>query len=391
MSMFLQLLMFSSLLGWSLLAVLAVLRVRGRKVRADGSLPPVTILKPLSGTEPGLEDALRSVFELDYPRFELVFGVQDRGDAALAVVERLLARYPQVACRVVVDERRGLNPKVSNLRAMLGVAQHDWLVVSDSNVCVNCCWLRELAALAIEPGVGLSFNLVTAQGQGTLAGELESLQLGTFIASGCAIPTELFDHPAVIGKSMMFRRSLLEALGGLESVESLLAEDYVMGQMFAAAGYRVCIAPTPVAQVRSALTLREFVQRHLRWAMLRCRLQPTAYLLEPLFGPLPLGLLGVLLGHQVSILLPLAGVIVALRDLTLLALLTAPASGEAFAKKSFFLRALFALVVGPSRELLMLAVWAMAPFASHVRWRGHRLRLAAGTRLYVEAPLRLPA
>ena len=46
-----------------------------------------------------------------------------------------------------------------------------------------------------------------------------------------------------------------------------------------------------------------------------------------------------------------------------------------------------ALALGGVRESLMLSVWATAPFMRHVSWRGHRLRVSAGTRLYVEEPL----
>lgn len=370
-----QLLGFFILLGWSLLSVAAVYRLRRRAAPALIELEAVSVLKPLCGVDAALEANLRSFFEQDHPAFELVFGVQSATDPALALARRLKREYPAVACRIVVHDRASLNPKVGNLQAMLSAVSCDWVVISDSNVRVGRSWLRELAAVASEPGTGLVFNPIAGDFGPGLGTKLEALQLNTCVAAGCSVPTELLGHPAVLGKSMLFRRSLFEALGGFDSVACVLAEDYVIGRMFGSAGYRVRIAPTPARNVQPT-TLRQFVARQLRWAMLRCRLQPLAYALEPLLGPLPLLASGAL---------PLAAaacIVSSLRDAVLLHWMRAEPAG-----RDFWKRAATALALGGLRELLMLGVWFVAPFVRHVSWRGHRLRLSAGTRLYVERPL----
>ncbi|HKP58435.1 MAG TPA: glycosyltransferase [Polyangiales bacterium] len=376
---FLQLLAFLLLCSWSALSVVALLKLRRRKLTAPPRFDGVSVLKPLSGVDPALEANLRSFFDQDHPVYEIVFGVQNEADPALVLARRLKRQYPHVPCRIVVHDRTGMNPKISNLRAMLQAVQHDWVVISDANVRVGRQWLRELACVAHEPRTGLVFNPIAGDMGRNLGTQLETLQLDTCVAAGCSVPTELLGHPAVIGKSMLFRRSLFEALGGFESVASVLAEDYVMGRMFGTAGYRVRIAPTPARNVQ-AVSLRQFLARQLRWATLRCRLQPLAYAAEPLFGPLPLFVFGWLSGQ---LYLPLAAAAVAicvLRDALLLLLMRTDAGGPP--RIGFSL-----LLLGGLRELLMFGVWAVAPFVRHVSWRGHRLRLSAGTRLYAEQPL----
>jgi ceramide glucosyltransferase len=374
-----QLLAFLLLSGWSLLSVLAVLRLRRRGLAKPSSWEGVSVLKPLSGLDPALEENLRSFFEQNHPHYEIVFGVQNAADPALAVARSLKQQSPHVPCRIVIHDRAGMNPKISNLRAMLGAVRHDWVVISDSNVRVSSQWLQELASVANEPRTGLVFNPIAGDlGEG-LGSLLEALQLNTSVAAGCSVPTELLGHPAVIGKSMLFRRSLFEALGGFESVASLLAEDYVIGRMFATAGYRVRIAPTPVRNIQS-VSVRQFLSRQLRWAMLRCRLQPLPFAVEPLLGPMPLFAFGALSGQLHLPLATAALAICAARDASLLRLMRSEADEG-------ILRVASAFALGPVRELLMIGVWAAAPFVHHVEWRGHRLRLSAGTRLYVEEPL----
>jgi ceramide glucosyltransferase len=363
---------------WSVLAVAALARVRARRSRLPRSGESVSVLKPLAGVDQALDANLRGFFEQTHPSYEIVFGVQDPRDPALAVARRLKTEYPDVPCRIVVHDAQGMNPKVGNLRAMLAAVHHDLVVISDSNVAVSPGWLNELAAELEQPGVGLVFNPIAGVGERSLGATLENLQLCGPLAAGMAVPTELFGHPTVVGKSMLFRRSVFERLGGFESVASVLAEDYVMGRMFKAAGFRVRMAPTPVRNVSETTSVHAFFARQVRWAMLRLRLQPVAYVLEPLTSPIAFALLTVALGLAPGVVLLWALLATLVRDALLMLLLRGPRGlGRA-------------LPLIPLRELLMLAVFVSAPLHRHVSWRGHRLRLSAGTRLYAEHPLPTP-
>ncbi|MCS6797549.1 MAG: glycosyltransferase [Myxococcota bacterium] len=337
----------------------------------------MTVLKPLCGVDPELEDNLRSFFEQDHPRFEIVFGVRGASDPAVAVVRRLIAAYPHVQARLVVhDGGPGLNPKVANLRAMLEAvgATHDVLVISDSNVRAGRGYLRAMQRELERAGTGLVTTPVRGRGARTIGAALENAHLDGEIVAAVALPTLLAIHPVVMGKSMMFRRSVFEALGGFESVSSVLAEDYVMGRMFHEAGWRVRIAADVVDNVTVQTTVRGFLQRQLRWSMMRWRLQPVAFLLEPLLRPIVLAALAPLCGVPWTVALGGALLLTAARDATHhLAL-----HGRAGLWQPVF--------VGPLRDVLVTLVGIATPPFRHVRWRGTRVRLSAGTRLYARAP-----
>ena len=122
----------------------------------------MTVLKPLHGDEPLLEEALASVCRQDYPAWQVVFGVQDAADTALPVVRRLQARFPDCDIAVVVDPTpHGPNRKVANLINMLPAAKHDVLVIADSDVHVAPDWLRRLVAALEGPGMGLVTTVYT--------------------------------------------------------------------------------------------------------------------------------------------------------------------------------------------------------------------------------------
>ena len=117
---------------------------------------PVTVLKPLCGNEPRLGENLVTFCEQTYPEYQLLFGVRDPLDPAIAVVERLKAWYPQRDIELVVDPRvHGANLKVSNLINMERRARHPWLVLADSDVAVAPDYLERVSAPLADPGVGI--------------------------------------------------------------------------------------------------------------------------------------------------------------------------------------------------------------------------------------------
>lgn len=365
----------------TLLSIIAVVRFsrRQRALPAPSSdAPSVTILKPLCGADDALERNLETFFRQTHPRFELVFGVEGETDPAIGVVRRLRTRYPDVRVRLVIhDGKRALNPKVSNLSAMLAWGAHDVVVISDSNVAVRPDWLaRMVSEFASHPDSGLLTNLFVGTGEESLGATLENLHLAGPVAGSIAVTNEFGEHTAAVGKSMMFRKSTFESLGGFESVGSFLAEDYVMGRMFAEAGYRVRLAAVTVENVCTHTHVSTFFKRHTRWGLLRSRLTPHMYPFEPLINPMFLAVLALATGSGTALIYATALTLV--RD----AIQWVALRG----KKGL----LAALPLGPIKELAMLGVWALAPFLGRVAWRGKSYRVSAGTRLYAARPMAAP-
>jgi len=361
-------------LVWIALAIFVLGSLRSEAIDADalGGSTPVTILKPLAGVDDDLEGNLASFFVQDHPRYQLVFGALV-GDPALDVARALALRHPEVeVCFVEHDGGRGLNPKVDNLRAMVTAARYDALIISDSNVDAHPAYAREMVARLAEYRVGLVTSLVCSDGDARLGATLDALTLNGEIATACAIGTGLGIHPMVIGKSMAFRRSVFERLGGFASVASVLAEDYVVGRMFHAAGYRVTLAPTPIRSINRHGTTRAFVRRHMRWSMMRARLSPVAFALEPLTRPLLVAIFAPLFGVSLAPALVLGAAATLARDAAGWLLLRGPRGLPS------------ALALSLPREIVAMVIWLVAPFRRHVTWRGNRVRVSAGTRLYAE-------
>ena len=336
----------------------------------------VSILKPLCGKDDALESNLLTFFRQAYPNFELVFGVEGNDDPALEVVTSLRRRFPEIPCRVVVhDGGRGINPKVSNLRAMMEAVRNDVIVISDSNIAAPADYLCEMVGVLERPNVGLVTNPVSGTSERTFGALLGNLHLNGPIAGSVAGSYCLSRRTIALGKSMMFRRSIFAKLGGFEAVANVLAEDYVIGRMFLAAGFQVRLAPVVVENVCESSTIRAFLHRNLRWGVMRWRLKPLMYPFEPLANPVAVALLAPVFGADLLWALLWAFSLTLLRD---------AAQWIRLRGSGGLLRA---VPFGLLKETAMVAVWLVAPFHRHISWRGTRVRLSAGTRLYASRPM----
>jgi ceramide glucosyltransferase len=253
--------------------------------------PGVSVLKPLAGIDDGLEDNLESFAHLDYPTFEVLFGVASTTDPAFAVAERFVARHPGVRARVVVtDPDAATNPKVAQLIALESRAAGEVVVISDSNVRVHPDYLFGLVRELEEPGTGLVTSVIAGTGEETLGAALENLQLGGLVTPGivsCQVMSGLFGtRPLTVGKSMAMRRRDLARLGGFRPLGGVLAEDHVLGRTFLDAGLSIRTSLDAVENHNVRGGLARTIERHTRWAKMRRAISPRAFLFEPLLSPL---------------------------------------------------------------------------------------------------------
>jgi len=109
--------------------------------------PPVSLVRPLCGIDNFAAETLRSTFELDYPRYEILFCVASANDPVLPLVKRLIAASPNTAVRLLIgDDRVSTNPKLNNVVKGWRAAAHEWIVIADSNVLMPHDHIQQLFA-----------------------------------------------------------------------------------------------------------------------------------------------------------------------------------------------------------------------------------------------------
>ena len=340
-------------------------------------LPSISILKPLKGLDDQLETNLRSFFQLDYPDYELIFGVADHNDPAVAVVRRLQRQHPSVNATLVIDQRqRSLNPKINNLRNMLASAHHNYLLISDSNIRVGPGYLIDMMRHMQRSNVGLVTSTIRGIAAGTMAGIFENLHLNTFVASSVFAVRRLFRVPVVIGKSMLFSRQTLHRIGGFESFGDFLAEDQLIGLAVRELGHNIRTSTYFVDNVNESWNWERFLNRHVRWAKMRRNLDLPNYVAEILSHPLALAATYALLRNDDRGLQVLLTIMTAKYFCDILAL--------------FLMRSdlrLWHCLLLPVKDAVIFGVWFVPFFSRSISWRGNRYSISKRTQLTIRPAL----
>jgi ceramide glucosyltransferase len=351
-----------------LLVVWQAVRRFGRRAPARpaaGRRPPVTILKPLHGEDPELYANLRSFCEQAYPAVQIVFGVRDAGDPAVAVVRRLIADLPDADLDLVIDPSvHGTNLKISNLINMMSVARHPVLVIADSDMRVLPFYLDALIGELAEPGVGLVTCLYTARPAGDPWSRLGALFINHGFLPSVLVGNLIRPWPGCFGATMALHRETLRQIGGFARFRDQLADDYRLGAAVVEAGFRVVLSRYLVEDVLVEPGARALLRHELRWARTIRSIAPFDYAGSVITYPVAFALLCALLSGPSVMGLAVLLAILAWR------LIVVRMIDKAFALPRQ------PLWLVPLRDVLSFGLLIASFCGKTVEWRGQAFRLA---------------
>jgi ceramide glucosyltransferase len=262
---------------------------------SDSSLPAVTVLKPVHGMEARLEENLESFFRQDYPSFEIILGARDANDAGLQVAERVRRRHPEVSSRIVVSGPPAWpNAKVFSLSKMIPLSANDYFVISDSDVQVSPNFLRDVIPTLLDPRIGL----VTCPYRGVPAGDfssvLEALGMSVEMPSGVMVADMLEGIRFALGPAVALRRDGLERIGGIVATADYYSDDFVLGNLIWAAGYKVIFSHHIIQHVLTPRSWKRTMGDQLRWMKSTRFSRPLGHVGTGLTYAMPFGLLGLI-------------------------------------------------------------------------------------------------
>ena len=337
---------------------------------------PVTVLKPLCGLDPELAENLRSFCRQRHSRFQIVFGVMDDDDPAIAVVREIMEEFPDLDLKLVIDPRvHGSNRKISNLINMVAGARHDFIVIADSDMRVAADYLDQVIAPLLQPGTGLVTCLYSGQTTRGLTSALGAMYINEWFLPSVLVSNSFGDNLYCFGATMAIRREVLEAVGGFESLSTYLADDYLLGEKVGALGLQVNLSRVVVENIIHEPDLSSLFAHELRWARTIRAVQPIGYALAFLTDAIPVsllvGLISTLAGGPVQVAWVLIGFALVARILLHFTVAAA-----------FGIRRQTPLWWIPVRDILTFAVRAASFMGRKVSWRAHALSVEAGSYLY---------
>ncbi|HEY7788808.1 MAG TPA: bacteriohopanetetrol glucosamine biosynthesis glycosyltransferase HpnI [Casimicrobiaceae bacterium] len=329
--------------------------------------PGVTILKPLHGAEAGLYDNLASFCDQDYPGpVQLLFGVESPGDAAVAVVNRLVLAHPGGDLQLCVSNgARGPNPKVANLIGMQANIRGGLVVIADSDIAVSRDYLARTVAALDRPGVGAVTYLYRGEARGGLWARLSAMAIDYHFLPGVLVGLALGLARPCFGSTIALRRETLTAIGGFDAFLGQLADDNAIGAAVRATGMSVAIPHSVVAHTCTERNAGELLRHELRWARTLRAASPAGYAGLFVTHPLPFAIIGAALAGFSA---PGAAIIVAAIACRLVLQVQVDHTLGVRSKSGW---------LGPARDLLAFAVYVASFFVDAVSWRGHRYKVRA--------------
>jgi ceramide glucosyltransferase len=331
---------------------------------------PLSVLKPVHGRDPRFYEAIFSHAAQQYPEFEILFGLTDPADAAIADIERLQREFPERRIEIVIVETDAPNAKVGVLAELARRARYPLLLVNDSDIVVDPGYFQAVTTPLSDAGIGLVTCLYRADSE-SLASRCEALGVATEFTPSVLVARLLGQAEFALGSTMVFRAEALRGIGGFEAIAQFLADDYQLGSHIRALGYRIEFAPVVVETDLGGESWGQTWRHQLRWARTIRVSRPAGYC-----------------GYGVT-------------HATVWALV-AFAAGQWWAGAlALGLRMTAGLLVGagilrdrrvapffwmiPLRDLFGFAVWLGGIFGQHVQWRDRRLELHSDGRILAES------
>lgn len=343
-------------------------RVDRRSPIEPNLTPPVSILKPVRGVDLGVYENFASMCRLDYPQYEIVFGVGEVDDPVIPLIESLQREFPEKSIRLITGiEQLGASRKTNSLCRLVKEAKYDLLVINDSDVRVEKDYLRDVVSGFSDPKVGVVTALFRCMTGDGFAQKLDGIGVPTEAAASMLLERKLSGIDFAYGWTMAIAKERLAEIGGFEAMVNLHSDDFTVGNEVAKRGYRVELMRKPVWMVLPAEGLSGFLRHELRWCVQLKNLRLMGYLAMFMTFGLAWSLL-------VTLIMP-SWIVAGAYWLAYLALrLTMAWVVGVWGLHDPVVRHNLWLV--PVRDLANLCVYVASFFSNTMEWRGSKYRVS---------------
>jgi ceramide glucosyltransferase len=345
--------------------------------------PPVSNLKPIRGLDPDAYENFASFCKQDYPDYEMLFCVGDEDDPVVPVLQRLARDFPERRIRVLFGSGgRGSNDKVVKLARLVSEAQHEVVVISDSDVRVRPDYLRTVVAPLADPKVGAVTCFYAAIEDKTLTDSLQTIGMFSDFYAGILVARQLDGVKFALGPTIATTRTRLAGFGGYEAIDNRPADDLLVGRLIAEQGYEVELLPYAISTVADYGSLRDLFHKRLRWIVVMRHMRPWGHLGLLLTQGLPWSLAAIAIHPSAVVALGYLGTYVVLRFA-----MTSMVGIWGLKQNSLWKK----LGLIPVWDALAFLIWTTSFARKSIRWRDGEYYIRDGRLVPVVPPSVEPA
>jgi len=339
--------------------------------------PPASILKPVRGLDPDAYENFASFCRQDYPDYEILFCVSDETDPVVPVLERLRSDFPAVDVRVLYGSGRdATNDKVAKLARLTHEARHDVLVINDSDVRAEACYLRKVVAPLANPKVGAVTCFYVPTHETSVVQRLQSVGMLSDFYPGILVAWLLDGVKFALGPTIATTRERIDGFGGFEAIENRPGDDLLVGRLIDEQGYEVKLLRYWIDTVADFHSMRDLVLKRLRWMTVMRHMRPWGHIGLLFTLGLPWALIAALVSGSPAIAAAYLGAYLFLR-LAMTWLI-----GSWGLKQRFHLRYLGLI---PLWDALAVGIWLRSFTRNTISWRNREYYIRNGELVPVNA------
>ena len=269
-------------LGYLFAGLVAISIFKNKNTFSDDKKfqPPISILKPIYGLDPEMYINLKSFCLQNYPKYQIIFGLQDVDDEALPIVKKIIKELNDVDISFIINtERHGTNHKVSNLINMCPSIKYEFMLIADSDMHVNENYLSQVIKPFDDPNTGAITCLYFGSATKKITSMLNTMFINNWFLPSVLISKMIKPIEYCLGATMIVRRSILHKIGGFEALSNHLADDYMLGKLISNIGYKIHLSNCIVKNVVEESSFKNLILHELRWARTLRRVEPYGYAL----------------------------------------------------------------------------------------------------------------
>ena len=332
-----------------------------RKALNHEFTPPVSNVKPIRGLDPDAYENFASFCRQDYPDYELLFCVGEESDPAVPVLKKLARDFPERSIRILIGSGgTGSNDKVLKLARLVSEAQHEVVVISDSDVRVGPEYLRTVVAPLSDSKVGAVTCFYVPIEDKTLTDSLQTIGMFSDFYVGILVARQLDGVKFALGPTIATTRTRLAGFGGYEAIANRPADDLLVGRLIADQGYEVELLPYTILTVADYGSMRDLLQKRLRWIVVMRHLRPWGHFGLLLTQGLPWSLLAIAIHPSVGVALGYFGSYLVMRFAMTWVVGIWALKQSALWKK---------LPLIPLWDAMAFGIWVVSFWRNSIRWR----------------------
>ena len=335
---------------------------RRPKRALNGFTPPVSVLKPVKGLDPGAYENFASFCRQDYPNYEILFCIDEDDSETAAILDRLKTEFPERRIRVLLGAMgSGSNDKVMKLSRLVNEAEHEIVVISDSDVRARSDYLRNVVAPMENPEVGAASCLYVTHDEQTVTDNLQTIGMISDFYAGILVARQLDGVKFALGPTIVTTRMRLAEFGGYSAIDNQPGDDLLVGRLIAERGHNVELLPYAIDTVADYQSFSGLVHKRLRWFVVMRKMRPWGHLGLVFTQGLAWSLLAVAYRPATTTALGFLGAYLALR-----VAMTWVIGIHGLNQRSLWAK--MALI--PLWDAVAFLIWAFSFSRSTIRWRG---------------------